>query len=205
MTTVLFTAVTVVRERGDQRPRRWGSTSANRVRAHFWEMPFRALQMRRMWRYAHPRSALLLSIALVQADPTQLVLMVLRLDPRIDLGAETRSLLLYCDCSLRTEAAATLDFAPATSVTRPTGRTLSIGPLDLDLAALVFIAANLCLGLLISTLTQSQFQAMQMTFFFLPSILLSGFMFPFDGMPRPETDMSYPQWKRPRNMVSTTS
>jgi len=59
-------------------------------------------------------------------------------------------------------------------------------PIDLYLAALVFIAANLCLGLLISTLTQSQFQAMQMTFFFfLPSILLSGFMFPFDGMPRP--------------------
>jgi ABC-2 type transport system permease protein len=50
----------------------------------------------------------------------------------------------------------------------------------------VFIAANLCLGLLISTVTHSQFQAMQMTFFyFLPSILLSGFMFPFDGMPRP--------------------
>jgi ABC-2 type transport system permease protein len=58
--------------------------------------------------------------------------------------------------------------------------------LDLYLAALVFIAANLCLGLLISTGVHSQFQAMQMTFFyFLPSILLSGFMFPFDGMPRP--------------------
>ncbi len=58
--------------------------------------------------------------------------------------------------------------------------------LDLYLAALLFIAANLCLGLLISTVAQSQFQAMQMTFFFfLPSILLSGFMFPFDGMPRP--------------------
>jgi ABC-2 type transport system permease protein len=40
------------------------------------------------------------------------------------------------------------------------------------------------LGLLISTKAQSQFQAMQMTFFvFLPSILLSGFMFPFAGMP----------------------
>ncbi|MFA7388285.1 MAG: ABC transporter permease, partial [Thiohalobacteraceae bacterium] len=57
---------------------------------------------------------------------------------------------------------------------------------DVYLAALVFIAANLTLGLLISTQAQSQFQAMQMTFFFfLPSILLSGFMFPFDGMPRP--------------------
>ena len=46
------------------------------------------------------------------------------------------------------------------------------------------ILANLTLGLLISTKAQSQFQAMQMTFFvFLPSILLSGFMFPFAGMP----------------------
>lgn len=52
-------------------------------------------------------------------------------------------------------------------------------------AALIFIAANLSLGLLISTSAKTQFQAMQMTFFFfLPSILLSGFMFPFDGMPR---------------------
>jgi ABC-2 type transport system permease protein len=51
-------------------------------------------------------------------------------------------------------------------------------------AALVFIAANLSLGLLVSTVATTQFQAMQMTFFFfLPSILLSGFMFPFDGMP----------------------
>lgn len=53
------------------------------------------------------------------------------------------------------------------------------------LGALALIAANLSLGLLISTLAQSQFQAMQMTFFFfLPSILLSGFMFPFAGMPK---------------------
>lgn len=51
-------------------------------------------------------------------------------------------------------------------------------------ASLVFIGANLALGLLLSTLATTQFQAMQMTFFvFLPSILLSGFMFPFDGMP----------------------
>ncbi|GAB5499808.1 MAG: ABC transporter permease [Pseudohongiellaceae bacterium] len=51
-------------------------------------------------------------------------------------------------------------------------------------AALVFIATNLSLGLLISTSANTQFQAMQMTFFFfLPSILLSGFMFPFEGMP----------------------
>ncbi|MDF1764777.1 MAG: ABC transporter permease [Gammaproteobacteria bacterium] len=55
---------------------------------------------------------------------------------------------------------------------------------DLLLASGLFIAANLSLGLLVSTLVQTQFQAMQMTFFFfLPSILLSGFMFPFAGMP----------------------
>lgn len=56
---------------------------------------------------------------------------------------------------------------------------------DLYIAAAAFIAANLALGLLVSTLVRSQFQAMQVTFFvLLPSILLSGFMFPFDGMPR---------------------
>lgn len=57
--------------------------------------------------------------------------------------------------------------------------------LDLYLASLTFIAATLSLGLLLSTLAKTQFQAMQLTFFtFLPQILLSGFMFPFDGMPR---------------------
>jgi ABC-2 type transport system permease protein len=57
--------------------------------------------------------------------------------------------------------------------------------LDVYAAAGLLILANLTLGLLISTRAQSQFQAMQMTFFiFLPSILLSGFMFPFAGMPR---------------------
>jgi ABC-2 type transport system permease protein len=56
---------------------------------------------------------------------------------------------------------------------------------DLYLAALVFIAANLALGLLISTITETQFQAMQLSVFvYMPSILLSGFMFPFAGMPR---------------------
>jgi ABC-2 type transport system permease protein len=56
--------------------------------------------------------------------------------------------------------------------------------LDLYLAASAFIAANLALGLFISTAAKTQFQAMQMTFFvLLPSILLSGFVFPFDGMP----------------------
>ena len=49
---------------------------------------------------------------------------------------------------------------------------------------LVYIAANVSLGYLFSTLARNQMQAMQMTFFFfLPSILLSGFMFPFRGMP----------------------
>jgi len=57
--------------------------------------------------------------------------------------------------------------------------------LDVYLASTVFVLANLTLGLLISTKAQSQFQSMQMTFFvFLPSILLSGFMFPFAGMPK---------------------
>ena len=55
---------------------------------------------------------------------------------------------------------------------------------DLYVASLVFIAASLSLGLMISTFAKTQFQAMQLTMFvFLPSILLSGFMFPFDGMP----------------------
>jgi ABC-2 type transport system permease protein len=52
--------------------------------------------------------------------------------------------------------------------------------------ALFFIAANLAVGLFFSTLAQTQQQAMQMSFFFLlPNILLSGFMFPFEAMPRP--------------------
>jgi ABC-2 type transport system permease protein len=55
----------------------------------------------------------------------------------------------------------------------------------LYLAASVFVAANLALGLFVSTVVKTQFQAMQATVFvLLPSILLSGFMFPFDGMPR---------------------
>jgi ABC-2 type transport system permease protein len=52
--------------------------------------------------------------------------------------------------------------------------------------AFVFIVANLVLGLFFSTLAKSQQQAMEMSFFFiLPNILLSGFMFPFEAMPRP--------------------
>jgi ABC-2 type transport system permease protein len=49
----------------------------------------------------------------------------------------------------------------------------------------VFMLANLAVGFTFSTLARNQLQAMQMTFFFfLPSMLLSGFMFPFRGMPR---------------------
>jgi ABC-2 type transport system permease protein len=52
--------------------------------------------------------------------------------------------------------------------------------------AFVFIAANLAIGLFFSTVAETQQQAMQMSFFFLlPNILVSGFMFPFEAMPRP--------------------
>ena len=62
-----------------------------------------------------------------------------------------------------------------------------IGSLSLLYAvAFVFIAANLALGLFFSTIARTQQQAMQMSFFFLlPNILLSGFMFPWEGMPEP--------------------
>ena len=56
--------------------------------------------------------------------------------------------------------------------------------LDLGVASLLFIGANLTLGLVISAVTTNQLQATQLAFFFfLPSVLLSGFMFPFDAMP----------------------
>ncbi|MGB8313763.1 MAG: ABC transporter permease [Aestuariivirga sp.] len=52
------------------------------------------------------------------------------------------------------------------------------------IATLLFITVNLALGFTFSTVAQNQLQAMQMSFFFLmPSILLSGFAFPFRGMP----------------------
>jgi ABC-2 type transport system permease protein len=61
-----------------------------------------------------------------------------------------------------------------------------LGSLVLLSSVLVlFIAANLAIGFTFSTLARTQMQAMQMTmFFFLPSMLLSGFMFPFRGMPQ---------------------
>ena len=55
----------------------------------------------------------------------------------------------------------------------------------LTMVLILFIAANLAVGFTFSTLARNQMQAMQMTFFFfLPSMLLSGFMFPFRGMPQ---------------------
>jgi len=55
----------------------------------------------------------------------------------------------------------------------------------LTVASVVFIATNLAIGFTFSTIARNQMQAMQMSFFFfLPSLLLSGFMFPFRGMPQ---------------------
>ncbi len=71
------------------------------------------------------------------------------------------------------------------------GHVLFAVPINGSLGALLvvtllFIIASLSLGLVISTLAQNQLQSMQMTIFvLLPSILMSGFMFPFDGMPKP--------------------
>jgi ABC-2 type transport system permease protein len=61
-----------------------------------------------------------------------------------------------------------------------------VGSLPLLLALIgVFVIANLAVGFTFSTFARNQLQAVQMTFFFfLPSILLSGFMFPFRGMPQ---------------------
>ena len=57
--------------------------------------------------------------------------------------------------------------------------------LALYVVVLLFIAANLTVGITLSSLAQNQLQAMQLTmFYFLPSLLMSGFMFPFQGMPR---------------------
>lgn len=61
---------------------------------------------------------------------------------------------------------------------------INASTVDIFLGSLVFIAASLTLGLLISTIAKTQLQAMQLTLFIiLPSILLSGFMFPIEGMP----------------------
>ncbi len=58
------------------------------------------------------------------------------------------------------------------------------GLIQLAIATMLFITASLVLGLIISTIAKNQLQSMQMTLFvLLPSILLSGFMFPYEGMP----------------------
>ncbi|KVV51598.1 mannose-1-phosphate guanyltransferase [Burkholderia territorii] len=59
------------------------------------------------------------------------------------------------------------------------------GVFAIYLSSLLFIAANLTVGITLSSLAQNQLQAMQLAvFYFLPNILLSGFMFPFAGMPK---------------------
>lgn len=66
------------------------------------------------------------------------------------------------------------------------GVPIPVNVFALLVTTLLFVLASLTLGLLISTRAQSQLQAMQMTVFvLLPSILLSGFMFPFAAMPKP--------------------
>jgi ABC-2 type transport system permease protein len=57
--------------------------------------------------------------------------------------------------------------------------------IDIYMAALLFVAANVTIGITLSSLAQNQLQAVQLTmFYFLPNVLLSGFMFPFAGMPK---------------------
>ena len=57
--------------------------------------------------------------------------------------------------------------------------------LTMYLAALLFVAANLTVGITISSFAKNQLQAMQLTnFYFLPNMMLSGFLFPFLGMPK---------------------
>ena len=63
-------------------------------------------------------------------------------------------------------------------------RITPVRPGTMLYCVMLFIAANLALGITFSSIARNQLQAMQMTFFFfLPSMLLSGFMFPFRGMP----------------------
>ena len=65
------------------------------------------------------------------------------------------------------------------------GVPLAGGWAALILGMFLFIVGSLSLGFLVSTVARNQLQAMQMSFFyFLPSILLSGFLFPFRGMPQ---------------------
>src|SRR3546814_6295177 len=64
------------------------------------------------------------------------------------------------------------------------GVPMAGGWLGLAIGVMLFIIGSLALGFLISTVARTQLQAMQLSFFYmLPSLLLSGFMFPFRGMP----------------------
>jgi ABC-2 type transport system permease protein len=103
---------------------------------------------------------------LLAMPATPLEIMVGKIAPNILIGAVQSSIILL--------AAAYVFHVPM------------IGSLALlAFALVVYITANLAVGYTFSTLAQNQLQAMQMTLFFLlPAILLSGFAFPFAGMPR---------------------
>ncbi len=74
--------------------------------------------------------------------------------------------------------------SPSAQLRRIRFQTPMLGaPWLLAIGLVVFIIANLAVGFLFSTVAANQLQAMQTSFFFLPSILMSGFMFPFRGMP----------------------
>jgi len=102
---------------------------------------------------------------LMAMPATPLEIMIGKIIPYIGIGFIQVAVILVC---------ATLLF-----------RVPMAGSLVVLLAGtLLFVAANVTLGYTFSTIAKTQMQAMQMTFFwFLPSILLSGFMFPFRGMP----------------------
>jgi len=102
---------------------------------------------------------------LLAMPPTPLEIMIGKITPNIFIGAIQSAIILLM---------AKYVFAVP-----------MIGSLALlSLALAVYIVANLTVGYSFSTLAQNQLQAMQMTMFFLmPAILLSGFAFPFEGMP----------------------
>ena len=69
--------------------------------------------------------------------------------------------------------------------TEATSLPIAGSVVQLYLAGLIFIAAVLGLGMLLSTIAKTQMQAMQLSFLFLlPFVFLSGYVFPIDGMPR---------------------
>jgi ABC-2 type transport system permease protein len=102
---------------------------------------------------------------LLAMPATPLEIMVGKIAPNIIIGA-IQSLIILC-------------------VAKFVFNVPMIGSFTLLAASLViYITANLAVGYTFSTIAQNQLQAMQMTMFFLlPAILLSGFAFPFDGMP----------------------